>query len=75
MLTRPRGIGVCVCACVQRQALGSVLPSGLSVQSSAAVFCPTQTGDLVLLDGELVVIGDLLINADGLLRIDHNLFL
>lgn len=45
------------------------------VQCPAAVLRPTQAGDLVVLQRELVVVGDLLVDGDGLLRVDHNLFL
>lgn len=45
------------------------------VECPAAVLCPTQAGDLVLLQGEFVVVGDLFINSNGLLRVDHNLLL
>lgn len=45
------------------------------VQRSAAVLGPTQTRDLVLLQRELVVVGDFLIDGDGLLRVDHDLLL
>ena len=45
------------------------------VESSAAVLRPTQAGDLVLLDGELVVVGDLLVDANGLFGVDDYLLL
>lgn len=50
--------------------LGRVL-----VEGPAAVLGPTQAGDLVLLQGELVVVGDLLVDADGLLGVDDDLLL
>lgn len=48
---------------------------GVLVESPATVLGPTQAGDLVLLQGELVVVGDLLVDADRLLRVNHNLLL
>lgn len=46
-----------------------------SVERSSAVLRPTQTRDLVLLDGELVVVCDLLVDGDGLLGVDDDLLL
>ncbi len=45
------------------------------VQRSPTVLGPTQTGDLLVLDGELVVVGDLLVDVNGLPGVDHNLLL
>lgn len=45
------------------------------VECPSAVLCSTQTGDLVLLQGEFVVVGDLFVDGDGLLRVDHDLLL
>lgn len=45
------------------------------VQRSPAVLGSTQARDLVLLQRELVVVGDLFIDGDGLLRVDHDLLL
>lgn len=45
------------------------------VECPAAILCSTQARNLVLLEGEFVVVGDLFIDGDGLLRVDHNLFL
>lgn len=45
------------------------------VKCPAAVLCSTQTGDLVLLQREFVVVCDLFVDGDGLFRVDHNLFL
>lgn len=45
------------------------------VERSPAVLGPTQTGDLLVLDGELVVVRDLLVDVDGLSGVDHNLLL
>lgn len=45
------------------------------VQRSPAVLGPTQTGDLLILDGELVVVRDLLVDVDGLPGVDHDLLL
>lgn len=50
--------------------LGRVL-----VEGPAAILGPTQAGDLVFLQGELVVVRDLLIDADGLLGVDDDLLL
>lgn len=51
------------------------LPEDLLVQGSSAVLCPTQTRDLVLLQREFVVVGDLFVDGDGLLGVDHDLLL
>ena len=46
-----------------------------SVQRSPAVGGPTETRDLFVLDGELVVVCDLLPHCDVPLGVDDNLFL
>ena len=46
-----------------------------SVEGALAVLCSTQTGNLLILDGELVIIRDLLIDTDGLPGVDHYLLL
>lgn len=52
------------------------LGQGLTlVQRSPTVLCPTQAGDLLVLDGELIVVGDLLVDIDGLSRVDDDLLL
>lgn len=45
------------------------------VECPPAVLRPTQAGDLVVLQRELVVVGNLFVGCDRLLRVDHNLFL
>lgn len=45
------------------------------IQRSPTVLGPTQTGDLLILNGELVVVGDLLIDVDGLSGVDHDFLL
>lgn len=40
------------------------------VESSSAVLSSTQAGDLLVLDGEFIIIRDLFVDADGLTRID-----
>lgn len=45
------------------------------VERSSAVLRSTQTGDLHVLDGELVVVRDLLVDVDGLPGVDHDLLL
>lgn len=45
------------------------------IQRSPTVLCPTQTGDLLVLDGELVVVSDLLVDVNRLSGVDHNLLL
>lgn len=45
------------------------------IQRPPAVLCPTQTGDLLVLDGELVVVGDLLVDVNGLSGVDYDLLL
>lgn len=45
------------------------------IQRSPAVLGPTQTGDLNVLYGELVVVRDLLVHVDGLPGVDHDLLL
>lgn len=45
------------------------------IQRSPAVLCPTQTGDLLVLDGELVVVGDFLVDVNRLPGVDHDLLL
>lgn len=45
------------------------------IQRSPTVLSPTQTGDLLVLDGELVVVRDLLVDVDGLSGVDHDLLL
>lgn len=45
------------------------------VERPPAVLGSTQTRDLLVLDGELVVIGNLLIDVDRLARVDYNLLL
>lgn len=67
---RPRGWGEGGGA---SEVVGAVRP-GL-VECPAAVLGPTQAGDLVVLQGELVVIGDFFVNGDRLLRVDDDLFL
>ena len=47
----------------------------LSVEGSSAVVCFAQTWDLLILNGEFVVVGDLLVDADRLPGVDHNLLL
>lgn len=56
---------------------GGCLGAGCDVlvQRSSAVLRPTQARDLVLLQRELVVVGDFFIDGDGLLRVDHDLLL
>lgn len=48
---------------------------GALVERSSAVLRSTQTGDFVLLDGELVVVCDLLVHGDGLLGVNDDLLL
>ena len=50
-------------------------PGAGLVEGPPAVLRATEAGDLDVLDGELVVIGDLLIDVDVLLGIDDDLFL
>lgn len=45
------------------------------VECPTAVLCSTQARNLVLLQREFVVVGDLFVDSNGLLRVDHNLFL
>ena len=45
------------------------------VQGAMAAVGPTQAGDLLVFDGELVVIGDLLADGDGLPGVDDDLLL
>lgn len=45
------------------------------IQRSPAALRPAQTRDLLVLQRELVVVGDLLVDADRLLRIYYNLLL
>lgn len=45
------------------------------VESAAAALGAAQAGDLGVLDRELVVVGDLLVDADRLLRVDDDLLL
>lgn len=45
------------------------------VQRPSAVLCSTQARNLVLLQRELVVVGDFFIDGDGLLRVDDDLLL
>lgn len=42
----------------------------LLVEGSSAVLGSAQAGDLLILDGELIIVRDLLIDADWLARID-----
>lgn len=58
---------------VRREVRGSFFC--VLVERPAAVLGPAQTRDLVLLQRELVVVGDLLVDGDGLLRVDHDLLL
>jgi hypothetical protein len=46
---------------------------GTSVQSSPAIWSPTQARNLLILDGELVVVSDLLTHGNISLRVDDNL--
>ena len=46
-----------------------------SVEVLPAALGPAQAPDLLVLDGELVVVGDLLPGRDRLLRVDHDLLL
>lgn len=48
---------------------------GRLVERPATVLCSTQARDLVLLQREFVVVGDLFVDGDGLLGVDHNLLL
>lgn len=45
------------------------------IKRSPAVLCPTQTWDLLVLDGELVVVSDFLVDINLLSGVDHNLLL
>lgn len=45
------------------------------VERPAAVLGAAQAGDLLVLDGELVVVCDLLVDVDGLPRVDDDLLL
>lgn len=45
------------------------------IQRSSTVLCPTQTGDLLVLNGELVVVSDLLVDVNRLPGVDHDLLL
>ena len=47
----------------------------LLVEGPTAVLSSTQAGDLVVLQGEFVVVSNLFVDANGLLRVDHNLLL
>lgn len=40
------------------------------VEGSSAVFGSTQAGDLLVLDGEFIIVRDLFVDADRLARID-----
>jgi hypothetical protein len=48
---------------------------GLLVQVFPTVLGSAETMDLLVLDGELVVVGDLLTEGDRLLRVDDDLLL
>ena len=50
------------------------IPPGL-VEGPPAVLGAAEAGDLDVLDGELVVIGELLVDVDVLLRVDDDLLL
>lgn len=63
-LRAPRGIN---------RGVGASRPT--SVEGTAAALGATQTWDLVVLQRELVIVGDLFIHADGLLGINHDLLL
>ena len=54
---------------------GGILQECVSVESAPAVGSPTETGDLLVLNGELVVVGDLLSESNVALGVDHNLLL
>lgn len=43
------------------------------VESSSTVFGSTQTGDLLVFDGEFIIVCDLFVDADRLARIDDYL--
>lgn len=45
------------------------------VESSPAALSTAKTRDLLILQGEFVVVGDFLIHPDRLLRVDDDLFL
>lgn len=45
------------------------------VERPTAVLRPTEARDLVLLQRELVVVRDLFVDGDRLLRVDHDLLL
>lgn len=45
------------------------------IERPSAVLCAAQTRDLLVLDGELVVVRDLLVDVDRLSGVDHDLLL
>lgn len=46
-----------------------------SIERATALGRAAHAGDLLVLDGELVVVGDLLVHVDVALRVDNNLLL
>ena len=46
-----------------------------SIERATALGCAAHAGDLLVLDGELVVVGDLLVHINVTLRVDNNLLL
>lgn len=50
-------------------------PRATSVEVLSAVLGAAEAHDLLVFDGELVVVGDLLAHGNGLLRVDHDLLL
>ena len=45
----------------------------ISVECPSTVWSSTEAGDLVVFDGKLVIVGDLLSHRYVPLRVDHNL--
>lgn len=68
--------GECVCLCVlPPNTLSASCRSVTLIERPPAVLSSAQTRDLLVLDGELVVVGDLLVDVDRLARVDYNLLL
>lgn len=64
-----------MCLCYPPNTLPASWRSTVLVERPPAVLGSAQTRDLHVLDGELVVIGNLLVDADWLARVDYDLLL
>ena len=58
---------------IKQHAQSLCVNEAISVERPSTVWSSTEAGDLVIFDGELVIVGDLLSHCYVSLRVDHNL--